>query len=380
MAYRKMSTTVWTDGAFMQLPSPAPNARYLFFYLAMGPHTTAFPGLYYLGPATIAERLGWPIDETRRRLEELSRAEKDEIPFVVCDFEHCVIFMPGGMRENKPESPNVVRSWKKAYDEIPDCELKRYALHHVYQELKGLSEGFTEALKEAFAKDFAEGCSTKIYNLVGKASPNQEQEQEYNISSHSLRSLEDITAVVESPDDSDASGDDGNEPQLSESEKAVIDALSSSSTFSKSEKWAGQKSRQWIAATVEAYPDLDIGAEIRKATAWCVANPRRTPRRGVKRFLTSWLNRADERRRKCEPVNPVANGRDVNAIAAELASNYDKLIPAMTGRTIGELQISDDAKTVLRQVNPSEIEQIGRAPQDKAHMLFRQMAKGVFGG
>ena len=51
-----------------------------------------------------------------------------------------------------------------------------------------------------------------------------------------------------------------------------------------------------------AYPKLDIPAELRKARAWCVANPaqRKTPR-GAGKFLNGWLSRAADR-------NPKPNG------------------------------------------------------------------------
>jgi hypothetical protein len=43
----------------------------------------------------------------------------------------------------------------------------------------------------------------------------------------------------------------------------------------------------------EAYPDLDIDAEMRKAQRWCETNSaKRKTRTGMLRFLTSWLNRA----------------------------------------------------------------------------------------
>ena len=43
------------------------------------------------------------------------------------------------------------------------------------------------------------------------------------------------------------------------------------------------------------YPGLDVEAEIRKATAWLLANPtRRKTRTGIPRFLNSWLARAHD--------------------------------------------------------------------------------------
>lgn len=45
-----------------------------------------------------------------------------------------------------------------------------------------------------------------------------------------------------------------------------------------------------------AYPRIDVLAELRKARAWCVANPsKRKTSRGVSRFLNSWLSGANEK-------------------------------------------------------------------------------------
>lgn len=64
-----------------------------------------------------------------------------------------------------------------------------------------------------------------------------------------------------------------------------------------------------VAEFEQAYPKLDVAAEIRKARAWCVANPaqRKTPR-GVGKFLNGWLSRAADR--------PVAGG-NVVALASQ---------------------------------------------------------------
>lgn len=51
-----------------------------------------------------------------------------------------------------------------------------------------------------------------------------------------------------------------------------------------------------VAEWEQAYPRLDVMAELRKARAWCVANPRqRKTRVGASKFLNGWLSRASER-------------------------------------------------------------------------------------
>lgn len=44
-----------------------------------------------------------------------------------------------------------------------------------------------------------------------------------------------------------------------------------------------------------AYTDIDCFAEINAAACWCEANPsKRKTQRGVKKFLNSWLKRAQD--------------------------------------------------------------------------------------
>lgn len=42
---------------------------------------------------------------------------------------------------------------------------------------------------------------------------------------------------------------------------------------------------------VQAYPNVDIGAELNKVVAWLDSNPKKTVS-GCKKFLNAWLNRA----------------------------------------------------------------------------------------
>ena len=47
----------------------------------------------------------------------------------------------------------------------------------------------------------------------------------------------------------------------------------------------------------KSYPDVDIEAEFRKMRAWLLSNTKKT-RRGITRFVNSWLSRAQDRPRR----------------------------------------------------------------------------------
>jgi hypothetical protein len=82
------------------------------------------------------------------------------------DFKARLVWLPNAIRYNRPESPNVVRSWGAEFDLLPECALKTEALETLRSFVYGLGEGFVKALDEALSK------------ASRKTMPNQEQEQE----------------------------------------------------------------------------------------------------------------------------------------------------------------------------------------------------------
>jgi len=163
--YRKIDTRMWGDGKFRALSSPPPSGKYLWIFLLTGPHTTNLPGLFRTGEMALAEELGWSLEGFRKGFAELFREG-----LVKADWNARVVWVPNAIKYNPPDNPNVVKSWRDSWDEVPECPLKAEA----YQRLKE----FTEGLGEGFAKGFTEGCAK------GMANQEQEQEQEETISSN----------------------------------------------------------------------------------------------------------------------------------------------------------------------------------------------------
>lgn len=143
--YSKIERRMWSDAKFRALTRPQPNGQSVWIFLITGEHITSIPGLWRLGEAQAAETLGWPIEGFREAF-----AEAFAKGLVEADWGSRVIWVPGRMKVDRPESPNVVKSWRHSWHEIPECELKVKG----YEQLKA----FTEALGEAFAKAFQEGC------------------------------------------------------------------------------------------------------------------------------------------------------------------------------------------------------------------------------
>lgn len=52
----------------------------------------------------------------------------------------------------------------------------------------------------------------------------------------------------------------------------------------------------------QSYPDVDVYRELLAMAAWCDANPKkRKTKKGIKRFITSWLNKASKEERGISP-------------------------------------------------------------------------------
>ena len=163
--YRKLDVRIWIDDKFQELSPPPPCGRYLWFYLLTNPETVNVPGLYRAGEAAMAESLGWPLKGFRKAFREAFSKG-----MVKADWRARVIWVPKAIFYNKPENPNVVKSWASLWDEIPDCALKLTAYQALKAFLEGLGEGFAEAFEEGCRKPFGKG--------MAKQEQEQEQEQE----------------------------------------------------------------------------------------------------------------------------------------------------------------------------------------------------------
>lgn len=160
--YRKIDTRMWGDAKFRSLSQ---SGRYLWMFLLTGPHTTNLPGLFGAGEMALVEDLGWTVKGFRKGFAELSREG-----LVKADWTARVAWIPKAIKYNPPDNPNVVKSWRDSWDEVPECSLKTEA----YKSF----EDFTEGLGEGFVKAFRQGCGKGLSK--GLANQEQEQEQEKN--------------------------------------------------------------------------------------------------------------------------------------------------------------------------------------------------------
>lgn len=158
--YSKVSRRVWTDEKFRTLSAPPPNAQTLWFRLLTGPELTNIPGAFAAWPAGMAQALGWPEKAFREAFGEVFAKGMAK-----ADWEAGFVWVPKAIEYNRPESPNVVKSWRVAWAELPECPLKNEAYH----QLKAFVEGMGEAFRKAFAEAFGEALPEALPEPVAVA-------------------------------------------------------------------------------------------------------------------------------------------------------------------------------------------------------------------
>ncbi|HRH72972.1 MAG TPA: hypothetical protein PLM62_07755 [Zoogloea sp.] len=177
--YRKIEVRTWSDEKFRALSPVQPSGQGLWFFLLTGPHTGPIPGLFRAGRAAMAEELGWPLEAFDKAFREVS-----EQGMAKADFVARLMWLPNAIKHNKPESPNVVKSWAAEFDLLPECPLKLEALEAIKTFVCALGTGFSGAFAGAFeshGKPSDKASGKPSGKPSGKTMPNQEQEQEQEV-------------------------------------------------------------------------------------------------------------------------------------------------------------------------------------------------------
>jgi hypothetical protein len=185
--YRKIDVRMHGDKRYRALSNPQPNGKTLWNYLLTGPHTSdGLPGLYPVGRAELAERLGWDLKAFNRIWDEVSKNGTDtKLPMAFGDWECHVVWIPNSVHYNPPESPNVVRGWAKSFDLIPECDLRTYWATRMVGELQLFGEPYVKAFGEAFPEAFAEALAKPLPKALLNPQP-QPQPQPQEVSAATL--------------------------------------------------------------------------------------------------------------------------------------------------------------------------------------------------
>jgi hypothetical protein len=284
--YRKIDVRLWVDEKFKSLSPLQPSGQALWIYLLTNPNTSNVPGLYRAGEAQLADELGWPIEAFREAFREAF-----DKGMVEADWRTRVIWTRNALKYQRPESPNVVRSWAVTLDEIPECELKHKAIQYF---TKAFEQGFAKAFGEAFGEAYGESGAGAGAGAGGRSGSGVRQSLPPTPVAPSAAAASEPTFPT-----GKGSGPKDTGLPMSQISALVIDTVpvfGGDATLSF--PVVGGKNGGWMYDTdthrvlVEAYPDLDVMASVREARGWCEVNKskRKTPG-GMKRFLFAWCGR-----------------------------------------------------------------------------------------
>lgn len=164
---------MWGDSKFRALSALPPCGQGLWLYLLTNVNTSPIPGLFRAGRAAIAEELGWSLEDFDKAFQEAFNQG-----MVKADFISRVVWIPNAIKHNRPESPNVVISWGKEIDLIPECTLKDEAISALYNHMQLIDSESDKPEKRSYSTAFEKAFGKALLKPFGKAMPNQEQEQE----------------------------------------------------------------------------------------------------------------------------------------------------------------------------------------------------------
>jgi hypothetical protein len=122
-------------------------------FLITGDFTGVIPGVIRAGEAALAESLGWSVPAFRKAFEEIF-AQGMAVP----DWSARLVFLPKAVNHNPPASPNVVKRWFRAFEELPECALKE----RIGRNLKAFLDDYGEAYAKEFPKAFPEASAEPI--------------------------------------------------------------------------------------------------------------------------------------------------------------------------------------------------------------------------
>ena len=150
--YRRVHVRMWRHGSsFQKLTRLNPSGQALWLYLLTSEHSIIIPGVVCAGPATIAETLKWSIESFHESFEELSNEG-----MVIANFDARIVFCLRGPEYMQPHNPNVLVSWGKEYNNLPECDVKNIIYRKVYEAVMTMESDKQESFAKSFRKSFGE--------------------------------------------------------------------------------------------------------------------------------------------------------------------------------------------------------------------------------
>jgi hypothetical protein len=144
------------------------TAQLVYLRLRTGPESSPIPGVVLIGPAGLAEALGWTLAKAKAALDELAAKG-----LLVADRQARLVFIPRAAVEGAPDNPNHVTSWARYWTLVPECDLKS----HIRSNLRVM----LEERGPTFVAAFDRACPDGSTNLAGNVPPNPPRDVAPNV-------------------------------------------------------------------------------------------------------------------------------------------------------------------------------------------------------
>lgn len=142
LIYRRKAIRSWEQGTFHRLSPLQPSGQALALILSLSPLSIIVPGVANAGRGAILDLLpSWSPSDLDASLADL------QAHGACIDLQARVILLPWELDEAAPESPNVVRAWRRRFDELPACDVKAQIDRRVSKFLIDFGQG-TKAKKD----------------------------------------------------------------------------------------------------------------------------------------------------------------------------------------------------------------------------------------
>jgi hypothetical protein len=225
LIYRRMALRSWEQGVFPRLSPLQPSGQALALVLSLSPLSIILPGVANAGRGAILDLLpSWSSTELDASLADL------EAHGAFIDLRARVIFLPWVLDEAMPESPNVVKAWRRRFEELPGSEVTSAIHQHVGRFLiaygqagKARKETRPSSWIEAWDPTFTEastGPSAALSGSIAEGSEHHSPKPRGSVvTPFSESGIRDQEAGIRGQGSGDGSQITGNSKQESESRR-----------------------------------------------------------------------------------------------------------------------------------------------------------------
>lgn len=147
---------LWNDEKFILLSK---DSKLAFLFVLTHPNLTSLGAM-----RGTVEGLAAEIEVESSAFDPLIEAE-----LIKVDRVKKIICLPNFLRYNKPESPNVVISWGKGFDLLPESQIKTDIYIKTKEIIEGLGKGFQKAFLKSLPEDYHKAYAEDLWKDLSKS-------------------------------------------------------------------------------------------------------------------------------------------------------------------------------------------------------------------